>query len=51
MKTSPDHKRHGILRTLLKQLGDIDFADDLRLHSYTQQQMRENMVADSARHS
>ena len=44
---STEQKRNGIQWTLWKQLDDLDFAEDLALISYTQQQMQEktNCVA------
>ena len=41
MKTSTEDKRNGIQWTLMEQLIDLDFADDLALLSHTHQQMQE----------
>jgi hypothetical protein len=41
MKTITKGKRNGIQWTLLNQLDDLDFADDLALLSYNHQQMQE----------
>ncbi|VDP48647.1 unnamed protein product [Schistosoma margrebowiei] len=41
MKTSTSEGKHGIQLTSRMQLDDLDFADDLALLSYTQQQMKE----------
>ena len=52
MKTSTSEKRNGIQWTLLSQLDDLDFADDLALLSHSQQQMQEktyNVAANSTR--
>ena len=40
MKTSTSHRRDGIQWTLLEQLDDLDFADDLALLSHSRQQMQ-----------
>ncbi|VDP54511.1 unnamed protein product, partial [Schistosoma margrebowiei] len=39
MKTSTFKRKHGIQWTAQKQLDDLDFADDLALLSYTDEQM------------
>ena len=41
MKTSTEEKRNGIQWTLMEQLDELDFADDLALLSHTQQQMQD----------
>jgi Reverse transcriptase (RNA-dependent DNA polymerase) len=50
MKTSTQQSRNGIQWTLVDQVEDLDFADDLALLSHTQQQMQEktNIVADTS---
>ena len=52
MKTSTVGKRNGIQWTLWTQLDDLDFADDLALLSYTQEQMQEktNIIAENSTH-
>jgi len=40
MKVSTEHQRNGIQWTLLEQLDDLDFADDLALLSHSHQQMQ-----------
>ena len=40
MKTATAHRRDGIQWTLLEQLDDLDFADDLALLSHSHQQMQ-----------
>ena len=50
MKKSTKEKRNGIQWTLLKQLDDLDFADDLALlsHNYQQMQEKTNLVSTTA---
>ena len=50
MRKSTREKRNGIQWTLLKQLDDLDFADDLALLSHSHQQMQEktNLVSNTA---
>jgi hypothetical protein len=54
MKTITREKGNGIQLTLWKQLGDLDFVDDLALLSHNQQQTQEKtseLLNTSAQHS
>ncbi|VDP78296.1 unnamed protein product [Schistosoma mattheei] len=48
MKTSTSEGKHGIQWTARMKLDDLDFADDLPLLSYTQQQMHEKTTSAEA---
>ena len=44
MKKATDGRRNGIQWTMLNQLDDLDFADDIALLSHSHQQMQENLT-------
>jgi MarR-like DNA-binding transcriptional regulator SgrR of sgrS sRNA len=43
-KKATDGRRNGIQWTMLNQLDDLDFADDISLLSHSHQQMQENLT-------
>ena len=44
MRQATSNRRNGIQWTLLEQLDDLDFADDIALLSHNQQQMQDKLI-------